>query len=75
MRKLIGRTTLVAALTLAPALAAAQHSMAAKHEFGVDLGFVYSKPSGGTSIITFGTPVDVRVGFVSKGSLMFEPRR
>jgi hypothetical protein len=74
MRKLIGRTTLVAALTLAPALAVAQRGMTAKHELGVDLGLVYSKPSGGNSSVTLTTPVDVRIGFVSKGNLMFEPR-
>ncbi len=75
MRNLIGRTTVVAALMLAPALAAAQKAMAAKHEFGVDAAFVYSKPSGGNGITQFGTPVDVRVGFVpAKGNLMFEPR-
>jgi len=75
MRKLIGRTAVVAVLMLAPALAAAQRGMAAKHEFGVDVAFVYSKPSGGNSITQFGTPVDVRVGFVpAKGNLMFEPR-
>jgi hypothetical protein len=75
MRKLIGRTTLVTVLMLAPALAAAQRAMAAKHEFGVDAAFVYSKPSGGNGITSFGTPVDVRVGFVpTKGNLMFEPR-
>lgn len=76
MRKLIGRTTLVAALMAAPAVAAAQqHYMAAKHEFGVDVAFIYSKPSGGNGITSFGTPVDVRIGFVpKKGNLMFEPR-
>ena len=43
-------------------------------EFGVDLGVAVVKPSGGSSIFEFGTPVDGRVGFVSKGKLMFEPR-
>jgi hypothetical protein len=75
MRKLIGKTTLVAALTLAPALAVAQQHYMAKHEFGVDVAFVYSKPSGGNGITSFATPVDVRIGFVpAKGKLMFEPR-
>ena len=48
--------------------------MAQKHEVGVDLAFVYSKPSGGSSSWEFLTPVDVRFGFVSKSSVMFEPR-
>jgi hypothetical protein len=75
MPKLIGKTTLVAVLTLAPALAVAQQHYMAKHEFGVDVAFVYSKPSGGNGITSFFTPVDVRVGFVpAKGKLMFEPR-
>src|SRR5258708_18874055 len=75
MRKLIGKTTLVAALTLAPALAVAQQHYMAKHEFGVDVAFVYSKPSGGNGITAFGSPVDVRVGFVpAKVKLLFEPR-
>src|SRR5258708_7975924 len=76
MRKLIGKTTLVAAaLTLAPALAVAQQHYMAKHEFGVDVAFAYSKPSGLNGITQFFTPVDVRIGFVpAKGKLMFEPR-
>jgi hypothetical protein len=47
---------------------------AAKREFGVDLGFVYHSPDGGDSYFTIGTPVDVRVGFVSGEKLTFEPR-
>lgn len=68
------------ALAAVAAPAAAQHGgmggmSGAKHELGVDVAFVYSKPSGGNSVFTFGTPVDVRLGFVpSKGKLMFEPR-
>src|SRR5689334_2127850 len=44
------------------------------HEFGVDLGVVYSKPSGGSSVVSIATPVDVRVGFVSAGSIQPELR-
>jgi hypothetical protein len=67
--------TLAAALTLVPALAVAQHSMEnPKHEVGVDVGLVYSKPSGGDGVFSIGTPVDVRIGFVSGGKLEVEPR-
>ncbi len=63
------------ALALVTVPAVAQKAMAAKHEFGVDAAFVYSKPSGGNGITQLGTPVDVRIGFVpKKGNLMFEPR-
>jgi len=63
------------ALALVSVPAAAQKGMAAKHELGVDVAFVYSKPSGGNGITSFLTPVDVRIGFVpAKGNLMFEPR-
>lgn len=73
MRRLSG--TLVAALALVPAMAAAQHSMEnAKHELGVDLGVLYSKPKGSDGIFSIGTPVDVRVGFVSGSRLEVEPR-
>ena len=66
-------------LLAAPAVAVAQHNMSsmghdAKHELGVDLGIVYSKPSGNDGIISIGTPVDLRIGFVSSGSLEVEPR-
>lgn len=79
MRKLIGRTTLAAALTLAPALAMAQHAMAAKHELGIDLAVMYQKLSAGgvsSNHVLIGTPVDVRLGLVPSGKAkyMFEPR-
>ena len=73
MRRLRG--ALVAALALVPAMAAAQHSMEnPKHELGVDLGVMYSKPKGGDGVFSIGTPVDVRIGFVSGGKLEIEPR-
>jgi outer membrane protein with beta-barrel domain len=73
MRRLKG--VLVAALALVPAMAAAQHSMEnPKHELGVDLGIMYSKPKGGDGVFSIGTPVDVRIGFVSGGKLEVEPR-
>jgi hypothetical protein len=67
MRKLIGTALLVAGVLLTPSLAVAQ-------EFGVDVGVVYSKPSGLDGSFLIGTPVDVRVGFASSGQMMFEPR-
>lgn len=79
----MSRTPTVARLTalllVAPAVAMAQHDMSAmghdaKHELGVDLGIVYAKPSGGDGVIQIGTPVDVRIGFVSSGKLEVEPR-
>ena len=73
MRRLRGG--LVAALALVPAMAAAQHGMEnPKHELGVDLGVLYSKPKGGDGVFSIGTPVDVRIGFVSGGKLEVEPR-
>ena len=75
MHRLIQRISLAAALTLVPAIAAAQHGMEnPKHELGVDLGVVYSKPSGGDGVISIGTPVDLRIGFVSSGKVEVEPR-
>ena len=80
MRKLFGGLVL-AALTLSVTTAAqAQRrntgaSMGgAKHEFGVDIGVAYQKPSGIDGGIVFGTPLDVRVGIVSPGKMMWEPR-
>ena len=73
MRKLIGSAVLLASLVGIPAVAAAQHSDA-KHEFGIDLGLAYVSPDGGDGFFVLGTPIDVRVGFVSSGKLMFEPR-
>jgi len=75
MRKLIGSLSAALALVTAPSIAAAQHSMDnPKHELGVDLGVVYSKPSGGDGVLLIGTPVDVRIGFVSSGKMEIEPR-
>jgi hypothetical protein len=74
MRKRSGLIVLLAA-ALMPSLAVAQmaHS-GAKHEFGVDLGIAYAKPDGGDGHVLIGTPVDLRVGFVGAGKVMFEPR-
>jgi hypothetical protein len=49
---------------------------APKHEFGVDIGVAYSKPSctGCKGIVQVGTPVDVRIGLNPAGAMMIEPR-
>ena len=54
--------------------AAAPPRPMAKHEFGVDIGLAYVSPDVGDSRIRIGTPLDVRVGFVSRGKQMWEPR-
>jgi hypothetical protein len=48
----------------------------ASHEFGVDLSAAYSHESFTPSFNHFliATPVDVRIGFVSRSHIMFEPR-
>ncbi len=76
---LIGSASLMTALVASPLIAAAQHGDmgSARHEFGVDVSAAYVHQSFvGTSLNSFVivTPVDVRLGFVSKGRLMFEPR-
>ncbi len=80
MRKLIGGMAAVAVLISLPALADAQRRAAArpaggaKHEFGVDLGIAYYDPDVGESGIRIGTPLDVRVGFVTSKKLQWEAR-
>lgn len=80
MRQSLGNVGIALALMGIPAVAAAQHSMDnPKHELGVDLGVQYSKescPTGLTcdGVFSIGTPVDVRIGFVSSGKLEVEPR-
>jgi len=45
-----------------------------KHEFGVDLGLSWVSPDVGNSRVRIGTPLAIRVGFVPRGRLMWEPR-
>lgn len=56
------------------ARSAAATAPAPKNEFGVDLGLAWVSPDGGDSRLQIGSPLDLRVGFVSKGRLMWEPR-
>lgn len=78
MRKLFGGLVLAAALLSLPAAADAQRRAAAaggaKYEFGVDAGLSYYDPDIGASGIRIGTPLDVRVGFVTPKKLQWEPR-
>jgi hypothetical protein len=78
MRKFLGSIALVAVLASVPALAEAQRRAAttggAKHEFGVDLGVGYSKYNGADGGIVIATPLNVRVGLVTTGKMMWEPR-
>ena len=82
MRKLVALAAL--GLLAAPAVARAQmhNAMDAKHEFGVDVGIGYTHfgSVGGVSCATncgqfaITTPVNLRVGFVSSGNMMWEAR-
>ena len=76
MRRTLGSALIVTGMMLAPAVAVAQHDMGGMppHEVGVDLGIAYLSPSGGNSIFSIGTPVDVRLGFVMHSGWSFEPR-
>ncbi len=77
MRNLIGGMAAVAVLISLPAVADAQRRAAtggAKHEFGVDIGIAYVKPENVDGGIVIGTPVDLRLGFVSRSKVMWEPR-
>jgi hypothetical protein len=81
MQKRIGMALAVAGLAVVPALAQAQarSGMAMggspHHEFGVDIvAGLQSFGSGGGSGLFVGTPVDVRVGFVSASNMSWEGR-
>ena len=58
-----------------PAARSAQATPAGpKNEFGVDLGLAWVSPEGGDGRIRVGTPLDLRIGFMSRGRLMWEGR-
>lgn len=76
MHRLTG-TLAVSALLLVPAVAQAQRAAmraGGEHEIGVDFGLAWVKPSGGNGALEVMTPVDVRLGFASRGPLSLEPR-
>jgi hypothetical protein len=80
----IAIVALVAGVTLAPSFVEAQRppartqarsQAATRHEFGVDVGLAWVSPEGpADSRFRIGSPVDIRVGFGSRGRLMWEPR-
>ncbi|HET8713629.1 MAG TPA: hypothetical protein VFM23_08130 [Gemmatimonadales bacterium] len=78
MRKLFGGMLLAAVALTLPATVDAQRRAAppggARHELGVDVGVAYVKPDGVDGGIVIQTPLDVRVGFVNAGKMMWEPR-
>src|SRR2546423_8408755 len=82
MRKLTSTLVAAVALVALPHLALAQRTRAAaggaKSEIGVDLGAQYSHIGSGCAAdcsgLGFGTPIDIRWGFMASGLLSFEPR-
>src|SRR5256885_15761703 len=82
MRKLFGGLVVaVLALSLATVAQAQRRTTTsaamggAKHEFGIDLGVAYVKPSNVSGCMSIQAPVDVRFGFVPRsGKMMWEPR-
>ena len=80
MHRSFQRFILAAALLGMPSVAAAQHEMMGHeegrpdHETGVDIAVVYASPSGGEGHFLVGTPVDLRLGFVTSGKLEPEVR-
>ena len=76
MRMVTRVSGLVVAGILTASSALAQGMGSAKHEFGVDLTIQSSKVDvdGAKRRLEVVTPVDVRLGFVTSGKLMFETR-
>jgi hypothetical protein len=71
MRKLMGCALAVGALIALPQVVLAQHARASSHpkqnEWGVDLGAAFGQYGSGCTTdcgtFSFGTPVDLRLGF------------
>ena len=81
MRKLLSAFAALAVVVTLPTVADAQRRAASSqprmHEFGIDLGLAWYNESyedEGESGIRLGTPLDLRVGFPSRGKMMFEGR-
>lgn len=85
MRKLMGCVLAAAALVALPQVMLAQRARASSHasagavqnEWGVDLGAAFGQVGSGCTTdcgtFSFGTPVDLRVGFPA-GAMSIEPR-
>ncbi len=84
MRKVTGSLLAAVALVALPHMAVAQRRAAAsgggggaQHEFGVDFGAAFGHVGSGCAAncgtFEFGTPVDLRIGFVGR-SMSVEPR-
>ncbi len=76
MHRALG-AVLASALLVTPAVAQAQRAGMGPgegHELGVDFAVSWVKPSGQNGALELLTPVDVRLGFASRGKLSFEPR-
>ena len=71
---LVGLLGAVATEAAAQRRAAAAQAPAAKHEFGVDMGLAYADVDGFDSGLRLGVPIDVRMGFVPRGKMLFELR-
>jgi len=81
MVKLLGSALLVGGLAFLATPASAQKKSAASapmggfhHELGVDCAADYAKPSGVSGGIEMGLPVDIRIAFLTRSTLMWEPR-
>lgn len=79
MRKVLSGMAAVAVLISLPAVTSAQQRRAAmsggaKHEFGLDVFAGYVKEEGSDGGIALITPLNVRVGLVKAGKIMWEPR-
>ncbi len=79
MLKLLGGALLVGSLAMLATPASAQKKASAaaggfQHEIGVDFAADYAKPSGASGGIAMGVPVDIRVAFLTRSKLMWEPR-
>jgi hypothetical protein len=68
VRQLIGITA--AGMLFAGALEA----QTPRHEFGIDLGIASTKVDDGDRLLMIGTPIDVRIGFVTASPWMLETR-
>jgi len=80
MVKLLGSALLVGALAMLALPASAQKKATTtaaagpQQEIGVDFAAAFTKPSGISGGIDMGVPVDVRIAFLTRSKIMWEPR-